>query len=167
MSVVVPPRGTKGPEFPKAARFLFSVLQGPFHLLFGLVGDKVRIQGRPLLELETLGAKTNAKRSTFLAWFPDTPAGIKSKSSDVADAWVVVASNAGSPRHPAWLLNMAKHPDNVWITTGRRRIKVVPETLEGDDRDVVWQAIISVAQAYANYQRGTDRVIPLIRLKPE
>ena len=39
---------------------------------------------------------------------------------------LVVASNAGSARNPAWLLNLAKHPDQVWLTQGRRRIKVAP-----------------------------------------
>jgi hypothetical protein len=53
----------------------------------------------------------------------------------VASSWVVAASNAGSARHPVWFLNLAKNPEHVWITAGKRRFKVRPETLDGAERD--------------------------------
>ena len=46
-----------------------------------------------------------------------------------ANVWLVVASNAGSFRHPAWFLNLAKHPDRVWINVGDRRVRVIPEPI--------------------------------------
>jgi deazaflavin-dependent oxidoreductase (nitroreductase family) len=79
----------------------------------------------------------------------------------------VVASNAGSARHPAWFLNLAKNPDRVWITTGKRRIKVKPETLEVAERDRAWQEVTSLAPGYGHYLEVTDRAIPIVRLRQE
>ena len=69
-------------------------------------GDK--FQGQDLLYLTTVGAKTGQKRQTTVARFPDGE-----------DAWLVVASAAGSADHPAWYHNIAAHPNQVWIESGR------------------------------------------------
>jgi len=142
-------------------------MQGLFHWVFRRFGDRMRVQGRPLLELETVGARTGARRRTMLAWFPDTSAEPAQNPSASFDRWLVVASNAGSARHPAWFLNLAKNPDQVWITTGKRRVKVRPETLEGAERDRAWQEVTSLAPGYGRYLEVTDRVIPIVRLRQE
>jgi deazaflavin-dependent oxidoreductase (nitroreductase family) len=98
---VVPPRGTRGSELPGFVRALMRVMQGPYHLAFRRFGDRWRVQGRPLIELETVGAKTGTPRHVVIGSFPEIAA---SPSS-----WVVVASNSGSARHPAWFLNLAKN----------------------------------------------------------
>ena len=76
-------------------------------------GDK--FQGQDLLYLTTVGAKTGQKRHTAVARFPDGE-----------DAWLVVASAAGSAHHPAWYHNIAAHPDQVWIEFGGRELRVTP-----------------------------------------
>lgn len=134
-------------------------MQGPYQMAFRRFGDRMRVQGRTLVELETVGAKTGIPRHVVLGSFPEIAA---SPSS-----WVVVASNAGSARHPAWFLNLAKHPDQVWIGSGKRRIKVTPETLEGAERDRAWQEAISLAPGYGRYETLTDRIIPIVRLGRE
>jgi deazaflavin-dependent oxidoreductase (nitroreductase family) len=111
--------------------------------------------GRPLLVLETIGAKSGQRRSTVLGWFPDT----------TDDSWLVVASYAGAARHPAWFLNMAKNPDRVWVKLGQRRFSVQPESLKGPDRAQAWQRVISLSPGYGNYQTKTDRELPIVRLK--
>ena len=157
MSIVIPPRGTRGSEIPGVARTLMRVMQGPFQMAFHRFGDRMKVQGRPLVELETVGAKTGTPRRVIVGSFPEIAA---SPSS-----WVVVASNSGSARHPAWFLNLAKHPDQVWIGSGKSRIKVTPETLEGADRDRAWHEVVSLAPGYGRYETITDRVIPIVRLK--
>jgi deazaflavin-dependent oxidoreductase (nitroreductase family) len=107
MAIVVPPRGTRGSEFPAFARAFIRVMQGPFQMVFRRFGDRMRVQGRPLIELETVGAKTGTRRHVVLGSFPEL--------APSPSTWVVVASNSGSARHPAWFLNLAKHPDQVWI----------------------------------------------------
>ncbi len=156
MSIVVPPRGTRGSELPGVARVLMRVLQGPFQMALRRFGDRMRVQGRPLVELETVGAKTGTRRHVVLGSFPElapSPSG-----------WVVVASNSGSARHPAWFLNLAKHPDQVWIGSGKHRVKVAPETLKGAERDQAWHEVISLSPVYGRYETLTDRIIPIVRL---
>jgi deazaflavin-dependent oxidoreductase (nitroreductase family) len=159
MAIVVPPRGTRGSEIPAVARALMRVTQVPYHMAFRRFGDRMRVQGRPLVELETVGAKTGTPRHAIVGSFPEIAA---SPSS-----WVVVASNNGSARHPAWFVNLAKHPDQVWIRSGKSRIKVTPETLEGAERDRAWHEVISLAPGYGRYETITDRMIPIVRLRRE
>jgi deazaflavin-dependent oxidoreductase (nitroreductase family) len=130
-------------------------MQVPFHVMYRLFGDRMRVQGLPLIELETIGARSGTRRRAVLGSFSDT----------VPNSWIVVASGAGSARHPAGFLNLAKHPDQVWITIGKRRVKVTPETLEGAEREQAWQRIVSRAPGYGRYQEKTDRKIPIARLR--
>src|SRR2546423_11726199 len=110
MTIVVPPRGTRGSEVPTFARALMRVMQGPYHMAFRRFGDRMRVQGRPLVELETIGAKSGSRRHAVAGSFPEIAAGVPS-------SWVVVASNAGSARHPASFLTLAENPGIAWLTT--------------------------------------------------
>ena len=103
--------------------------------------------------MTTVGAKTGQKRQTTVARFPDGE-----------DAWLVVASAAGSAHHPAWYPNIAAHPDQVWIEFGGRRLRVTPTQLDGDERAQAWQRITQTQPRYAGYEQKTDRAIPVIRL---
>lgn len=127
-------------------------------MAFRRFGDRMRVQGRPLVEVETVGAKSGSTRHAVVASFPEISG---------ATSWIVVASNSGSARHPAWFLNIAKNPDRVWVTTAKRRIKVTPETLEGADRERTWQEVTSLAPVYGRYTEATDRLIPIVRLRQE
>lgn len=155
MSVEVTPRGTRGFEPPKLPRPLMSAMIGASQLAYRLLGQRMRVMGRPLLQLETVGAKSGKARRAMLGWFPDTS----------RENWLVVASYAGSSRHPAWFLNLAKHPDQVWVEVGGRRYKVQPESLPGAERVQAWQRITALSPGYGNYQSKTDREIPVIRLR--
>ena len=99
-------------------------------------------------------ALAGARRQTTLGVFPD---------GQRADSWLVVASNAGSAKHPAWYYNLAKHPDQVWIELGTepgREIRVQPESLKGEEREAACREIVGLARGYATYQSQTDRQIP-------
>jgi deazaflavin-dependent oxidoreductase (nitroreductase family) len=109
--------------------------------------------GNPVLRLTTVGARSGQERHTVLTYFPDG-----------AKAWLIVGSAGGAIAHPAWLFNMARHPDQVWIELGSRKLKVRPHTLEGDDRARSWKRIVDQSPAYGTYTTKTDREIPVIRL---
>jgi F420H(2)-dependent quinone reductase len=71
---------------------------------------------------------------------------------------IVAGSAGGSARHPGWIFNLAKHPDQVWIEIGNRcsKLKVRPETLDGEERDRIWRQIIGEAPVYTGtHQRRT------------
>jgi deazaflavin-dependent oxidoreductase (nitroreductase family) len=115
-----------------------------------------RMDGVPVLLLITRGARSGEQRATPVMCFPDGDS-----------AWLVVASAGGSAGHPAWFVNIARHPDDVWVEVDGRRVKVTPHSLSGEDRKAAWQRITAQAPRFAGYQQKTDREIPLVRLAAE
>jgi deazaflavin-dependent oxidoreductase (nitroreductase family) len=105
------------------------------------------------LVLTTVGRKSGAPRSTPLAWF-----------SDGTNGWLIAASANGAAKHPAWYYNLAAHPDQVTIEIGSRTIPVRAEELHDQARETAWRRIVSSAPTFANYEKQTDREIPVIRL---
>jgi len=136
--------------------------------MFRLAGGWMRIQGRPLLQLTTVGAKTGQRRHTTLGYFPDTGGGAGTADAGKGDSWLIVASAAGSAKHPAWYANLAKNPDKVWVELGpeRGRVRQVrPESLKGKERARAWEEVVRLAPGYGKYAEQTDRVIPIVRLR--
>ena len=107
----------------------------------------------PVVLLTTRGATSGELRTSPVMSFPDGES-----------AWLVVASFAGSARHPAWFINMARHPNEVWLDVDRRRVKVTPSTLDGEARARAWERITAQSSRFTGYQQKTDRVIPVVRL---
>jgi deazaflavin-dependent oxidoreductase (nitroreductase family) len=117
----------------------------------------MKVADRPLLELITVGARSGSERHTVVGWFED-PIHL--------DARLVVASNAGSASHPAWLLNMAAHPGSIRIRDARGERAVAAETLAGAERAAAWERVAAAAPGYGSYPMKTDREIPIVRLTP-
>ncbi|HZD70086.1 MAG TPA: nitroreductase/quinone reductase family protein [Actinomycetes bacterium] len=107
------------------------------------------------LVLTTIGRKSGAERKTPVGWFPGKDGG-----------WLIVASAAGGAKNPAWYHNIAAHPDKVQIETAGRKVDVVAEQLHGAEREEAWRQITAAAPRFAQYQRKTDRELPVIRLVP-
>jgi deazaflavin-dependent oxidoreductase (nitroreductase family) len=123
---------------------------------YRLAGRRIRIQGRPLLLLNTVGVKTGKRRLTPLSWFDDDPAR--------TDAWLVVASAGGAAAHPGWYVNLARRPYDASIDVDGRHIDVEPESLQGSERERAWSRIVALAPGYGQYAATTDREIPIVRL---
>jgi deazaflavin-dependent oxidoreductase (nitroreductase family) len=109
-----------------------------------------------VLFLTTLGRRSGERRETPVAWFPDGP-----------DAWLIVASAAGTADQPGWYRNLAAHPDELSVELRDRRLPVVAEQLHGAERQERWQRIIAAQPRYRKYQAKTDRQLPVIRLTPK
>lgn len=138
--------GTRGRRKPgKATAWLNK-------LFIGRVRKGGKVMGMNALVLTTVGRKSGLERQTPVGWFPGE------------DSWLIVASAAGSAGNPAWYYNLAAHPDKLWIETAGDRIAVSAEQLHGDERDQAWQQITTAAPRFAQYQAGTDRELPVIRL---
>ena len=73
------------------------------------------------------------------------------------DAWLIVASRNGAAAHPAWLYNLAAHPDQVEIEFERRKTAVTPQTLTGEERAAAWERITRERPNFAGYEEKTDR----------
>lgn len=112
-----------------------------------------RVMGMPVLLLTTTGRKSGQPRTRALMYLPD------------GDRYVVIASYLGEPRHPAWWLNLQAHPD-AEIQVGSRRIPVRAREADGEERGRLWSAVVETQGDYAEYQRRTERRIPVVVLEP-
>jgi deazaflavin-dependent oxidoreductase (nitroreductase family) len=87
--------------------------------------------------------------------------------TDDGEAWIVVASYGGSPTHPAWYLNLQPAAP-AWVTVNREKdIPVTAETVEGPERNRLWQLITSRPSNYESHQRRADgvRELPIVVLR--
>jgi deazaflavin-dependent oxidoreductase (nitroreductase family) len=150
MTLSITPKGTHGAPRPGMPGPIGRAMQGL------MVWTARRFGQQRLVVLTTIGARTGQPRSVALGRFPE-PDG----------SFLVVASNAGAATHPAWFINMAKHPDQVWAEVGGRKFKVTPQVLTGAEREAAYQRVVQVSPGYAAYQQKTDREIPVIRLSLE
>jgi deazaflavin-dependent oxidoreductase (nitroreductase family) len=107
------------------------------------------------LVLTTIGRKSGVERQTPVGWFPGKDG-----------SWLIVASAVGAARNPAWYFNLAAHPDQVWIETPGGKVAVTAEQLHGAERDEAWRQITTAAPRFGQYQKATDRELPVIRLAP-
>jgi deazaflavin-dependent oxidoreductase (nitroreductase family) len=109
--------------------------------------------GAPVMVLETVGRKSGQKRRTPVLYLRD------------GEALVVLAANAGSERHPAWWLNL-RDAGEAEVVVGRRRARVRPRVLEGEERERLWRAFAEMYPQADDYTRFTDRELPLVALEP-
>ena len=151
MSFQKTPSGTRGARFGSRSNALTRFLGRMMIRQHRRSGD--RFQGMDLLYLTTVGARTGEQRQTALARFPDGP-----------DSWLIVASAAGTARHPGWYHNIAAHPDQIWVEVAGQRHRVTAQQLDGERRAEAWRRITAEQPRYAGYQRKTDRELPIVRL---
>jgi len=112
--------------------------------------------GVPTLLLRTTGRKSGAARTNALVYARD------------GDGYLVVASNGGAPKHPAWLHNLRAKSD-VEIQIGRRRQPARARIAEPADPDYerLWRIVNeNNKDRYTAYQEQTSRAIPVVLLTP-
>ncbi|GGM48170.1 hypothetical protein GCM10007977_057170 [Dactylosporangium sucinum] len=112
-----------------------------------------RVAGMDLLYLTTVGARTGRERVSPMARFADGDG-----------AWLVVASNNGSDKHPAWYHNLRAHPDQLSFEVGGKRVPARAEELAGAEREAAMQRITASQPRFGQYVRKTARTLPVIRL---
>ncbi|MQY02384.1 nitroreductase/quinone reductase family protein [Actinomadura macrotermitis] len=118
-------------------------------------GGKVggMFEGADLLLLTTTGAKSGGRHTTPLGYLED------------GGRVLVFASNAGGPKNPAWYHNVLADP-RVTVEIGTRSYEALAVPLQGEERDEMYALQGKLVPAYADYQRQTDRVIPVVALTP-
>jgi F420H(2)-dependent quinone reductase len=139
-----------------AVEFFGAKLLGVHQFLYeksdGRIGTS--IGKRPMLLLRTVGAKTGKERTSALLYVPH------------GEAYTVIASKGGDPKHPGWYHNLIAHPD-VEVQVGRTRIPVRARVADGDERSKLWAEADKVNEGgYERYQAKTDRKIPVVVLDP-
>lgn len=130
---------------------LLTVHQWLYEHSDGRIGAS--LGGRPMLLLRTVGRRSGQPRTAALLYVRD------------GDAYAVIASKGGAPRHPGWFHNLTARPD-VEIQVGRERIPVRARVAGGEERARLWARADEVNQGqYAEYQSRTKRVIPVVVLE--
>jgi deazaflavin-dependent oxidoreductase (nitroreductase family) len=109
--------------------------------------------GLPLLLLHHTGAKSGKSRINPLAYQSDD------------GRYVVFASKAGAPTNPDWYHNLKAHP-NVVIEVGTDTLDAVASEAIGEERERLFQRQAELMPQFAEYDKKTERVIPVIVLTP-
>ena len=78
--------------------------------------------------------------------------------------YVVVASKGGAPAHPAWYLNLEANPE-VQVQVKADKFKAHAHTANTEERATLWPRMVEIYGPYTDYQKKTDRQIPLVVLK--
>ncbi len=81
------------------------------------------------------------------------------------DYWIVVASNGGDDRHPAWWLNLKANPV-AQIQIGRVINQIRGREATQMERDRLWPLLVGMYSVCDDYQRQTSRKIPIVSLEP-
>ena len=106
----------------------------------------------PILLLTTKGRKSGEMRTTPLIFVANgaNPA--------------IIASKGGAPENPAWYDNLAADP-HIRVQVKADVFDAVARTAEGAERTRLWDEAVKVWPQYADYQRATDRQIPVVVLE--
>jgi deazaflavin-dependent oxidoreductase (nitroreductase family) len=107
--------------------------------------------GRPVLILTTTGAKSGRPHTTPMMYVPD------------GDRLLVIASNAGAPKHPDWYVNLV-HTPQVTVEVGRDTFTTHAEVLTGEERQRWWDTISGAYPFFVEHQAKANRLIPLVAL---
>jgi len=118
----------------------------------GLIGHKMP-GAPPTLLLTHVGAKSGQKRISPLTY-----------TKGDGDDLVLVASKGGYPKNPAWFHNLKANPDTV-VQVGREHRPVHARVATPEERERLWPRVVENYAGYADYQKRTDRQIPLVILE--
>lgn len=116
--------------------------------------DGVDINGMPIVLLTLRGAKTGKLRYTPVMRVEHN------------GSYAVVASKGGADQHPTWYYNIKAHPEFP-LQDGTVTKQYVAREVEGAERDEWWERAVAAFPPYAEYQKKTDRSIPVFVLDPK
>jgi len=117
----------------------------------GTAGTTLR--GMPVILLTTKGARSGKLRKTPL---------MRVEHDGV---YAAVASLGGAPKHPVWYFNVRANPV-IELRDGPTVRDMTAREVSGDEKAAWWERAVAAYPDYADYQRKTDREIPVFVLEP-
>ncbi|GGG05751.1 nitroreductase [Rhodococcoides trifolii] len=109
------------------------------------------MNGMPVILLTTIGNKSGKLRRTPLMRVEHN------------GEYAAVASLGGAPKHPVWYFNVQADP-HVELRDGTEKWDMVAREVTGDEKAVWWERSVAAYPDYADYQKKTDREIPVFVL---
>jgi deazaflavin-dependent oxidoreductase (nitroreductase family) len=136
-------------------KIVFKVLLSVYIFLYRLTNGAIggRMAGLNVLLLTTTGRKTGQPRTTPLGYFKDD------------NNFVIIASNAGAEKNPAWFYNLKSNPQ-VNIQIGNKQLAARADIADTEKRKQLWADLVKMAPTYGRYEQRTKREIPLVILQP-
>ena len=107
----------------------------------------------PVLLLTSTGRRSGQRRTAPVLYLRD------------GDRLIVIGSNAGNEREPAWALNLKANPD-AEVEVGRERTRVRARIADGDERTQLWTRFNSLFGGFDHYRERTSRDIAVFVLEP-
>ena len=115
----------------------------------GREGNMLRDRGLPVVLFSTRGVKSgNVRKQPLMKVEHD-------------GAYLMVGSMGGAPTDPAWVANVRNHPDQVTVQDGPEPWDGVARELTGEEKAAWWERAVAAFPDYADYQKKTDRQIPV------
>ena len=111
-------------------------------------------ENAPLVLLTTTGAKSGQQRTSPVVYTRD------------GEDLVVIASKGGAPAHPHWYLNLVANPE-VTVELPGETYRAHARIAEGEERNRLYRAQADLMPNFDDYQRKTDREIPVVVLERE
>ena len=135
---------------------LQQVMSSTHVFFYKLSGGRIggRMHKVPVLLLTTTGRKTGRKRTTPLLYIRD------------GNRLVIVASNGGRAVDPSWWMNL-KHNPIAMVQVKDVKQTIYAQRALGSEKERLWQMMTSVYPSYDDYQKRTDREIPVVVLMPK
>ena len=118
----------------------------------GAKGNTLR--GMPVVVVTTVGAKSGKLRKIPLM------------RVESEGRYAIVASLGGAPRHPVWYYNVKANP-HVELQDGALKQDMIAREVTGDEKAKWWEIAVDAYPDYADYQKRTDRQIPVFVLEPK
>ena len=116
----------------------------------GQRASTLRDTGLPVIIVTTRGNKSGKLRKTPLM------------RVEHGGEYLLVASKGGAPAHPVWYYNLVADPDAVMIQDGPEPFDASVRVLSGPERALWWERAVAAFPPYAEYERKTDRTIPVL-----
>ena len=108
--------------------------------------------GMPTLLLTTRGRRTGVRHRTALIY------------GEAGDTYLVVASDGGAPRHPAWYLNLLEDPA-VDVQIGAEIFPAWARPAASEEKPLLWQQMVAIFPTYNAYQAKAGRDVPVVILE--
>jgi deazaflavin-dependent oxidoreductase (nitroreductase family) len=122
-----------------------------YRLTGGRVGGK--LGKAPILLLTTTGRKSGQPRTAPVLYLVDE------------DRFVVINTNAGNDKTPAWSLNLRANPE-AEVEIGRKRVPVHARLAEGEERADLWRRHMQQYEGWDFYESKLDREVGVFVLEP-
>jgi deazaflavin-dependent oxidoreductase (nitroreductase family) len=119
----------------------------------GTQGTTLRETGLPVVIVTSLGARSGKIRKTPLM------------RVEHDGRYLLVASQGGAPKHPTWYFNLRSHPV-IELQDGPLKQDMAVRELSGEEKATWWERAVAAFPNYADYQRRTDREIPVFLAEP-